>query len=81
MLSTTVEKPMIDLTEAIERAKGFAVRILGQQTYSLEEIDSENYNGRNVWALTLGYPKRPPSGLESLPQSITTVFGPQQFEY
>lgn len=72
---------MIDITEATKNAQAFAVRMLGHQTYSLEEIDSEEYKGRDVWALTLGYPKRPPSGPASLQESFTTIFGPQQLEY
>ena len=81
VLSTSVENPMIDITEATKKAKQYAVQVLGQQTYSLEEIDSEEYKGREVWALTLGYPKRPLSVPESLAQSMATVVGPQELEY
>jgi hypothetical protein len=72
---------MIDIITATNKAKEYAVQVLGQQTYSLEEIDSDEYKGRDVWALTLGYPKRPISGAESFSQSMATILGPQPLEY
>lgn len=72
---------MIDITEATRKAKEYAMQVLGVQTYSLEEIDSEEYKGREVWALTLGFPKRQPNGPESLAQSMASIFGPQHLDY
>jgi len=45
---------MIELKAAVESAKAYARDVLGAAEPSLEEIERENYKGREVWRITLG---------------------------
>jgi hypothetical protein len=49
---------MIDPKRAVQIAKEQAVGLLGEQPYNLEELDREDYNGRDVWKVTLSYPDK-----------------------
>ncbi len=49
---------MIGGQEAFVRACEYAVEMLGKQEYSLEEIEQDEYRGRIVWRVTVGFPKR-----------------------
>ena len=55
---------MISVQEAFERAKGYAREVLGDMNYTLEEVEQDAYKGRQVWRLTLGFPKRRPTAPE-----------------
>ena len=48
---------MIDAKEAITIAKSKAAEMLSQGSLSLEELEREVYNGRDVWSITLSYPR------------------------
>jgi hypothetical protein len=53
---------MLDVKQAVQIAKERAAEILGV-IGSLEEIQREEYNGRDVWSITLGVPRN----LDQLP--------------
>lgn len=48
---------MIDARNAVEVAKQQAIFMLGQRHANLEEIERESYNGREVWSITLSFPR------------------------
>jgi hypothetical protein len=50
---------MIEAKEAVQIAKQRAADMLGQNTFSLEEIEREPYRDREVWGITLGFPRDP----------------------
>jgi hypothetical protein len=50
---------MIDVKEAVARAKKGAQEMLGPSMWSLEEIERESYRDREVWSITLGFPRDP----------------------
>ena len=54
---------MIDSKQAVEFAKHHAAHILGESQPSLEEIERDTYKDREVWSITLGFPR----DLEKLP--------------
>ena len=37
---------------------------LGDNPYTLEEVEQDSYKGRQVWRITLGFPKRRPTAPE-----------------
>jgi hypothetical protein len=47
---------MVDVKHAVQIANEKAVEILGVAG-SLEEIQREDYNVRDAWSLTLGFPR------------------------
>ena len=47
---------MISNKEAVNKAKEFAAQLLDAQKLSLEEIELDNHNGKDVWNITLGFP-------------------------
>jgi len=47
---------MIDVKQAVQIAKEHALNMLGQKT-TLEEIERQSYNNRDVWTITLGLPR------------------------
>ena len=55
---------MITVQEAFTRAQEYAREILGDMTYTLEEVEMDSYKDRPVWRITLGFPKRRPSAPE-----------------
>jgi len=48
---------MIDARNAVEAAKQQALFMLGQPHANLEEIERETHNGRDVWSITLSFPR------------------------
>jgi hypothetical protein len=49
---------MIPVQEAFTRAKEYARELLGDKEYTLEGLEQDSYKGRQVWRVTLGFPKR-----------------------
>ena len=48
---------MIKAKDAVEIAKQRAADMLGQGEFNLEEIERESYKGRDVWNITLSFPR------------------------
>jgi hypothetical protein len=48
---------MIDAKQAVQVAKEKAAEMLSQGPSSLEEIERESYKGRDVWSITLSFPR------------------------
>ncbi len=48
---------MIDARSAVETAQRQALAMLGQPHTNLEEIERESHNGREVWSITLSFPR------------------------
>jgi len=46
---------MIDVKQAVQVAKEKAADMLGQRAFNLEEIERDNYKGRDVWGITLSF--------------------------
>jgi hypothetical protein len=55
---------MVTMQEAFTRAQEYARGVLGDMPYTLEEVEQDSYKGRQVWRITLGFPKRRPSAPE-----------------
>jgi hypothetical protein len=51
------ERIMIDAKNAAQIAKQQAAGMLDQGSTSLEEIEREVYKDREVWSITLGFPR------------------------
>lgn len=49
---------MVTLQEAFTQAQAYAREVLGEKEYTLEEVEKDAYKGRQVWRITLGFPKR-----------------------
>ncbi len=49
---------VISTQDAFARARHYAVELLGEKDYTLEEVEQDVYKGRRVWLITLGFPKR-----------------------
>jgi len=52
---------MVTVQEAFSRAQEYASGVLGDMPYTLEEVEQDSYKGRQVWRITLGFPKRRPT--------------------
>jgi hypothetical protein len=48
---------VIDAKIAVLRAQQHAVEVLGQTKSNLEEIERETYKDREVWCITLSFPR------------------------
>jgi hypothetical protein len=48
---------VIDVKAAVMSAKHHAIEMLGQSESSLEEIERETYRAREVWSITLSFPR------------------------
>ena len=48
---------MIEAPRAVQIAQQQAELMLGQRNTNLEEIERESYNGREVWDITLSFPR------------------------
>lgn len=46
------------MQEAFTRAREYATEVLGDKEYTLEEVERDVYKGREVWRITVGFPKR-----------------------
>ena len=47
---------MIEVKEAVQRAKNYSNDVLGPLNPSIEEIERDSYKGHDIWKITLGYP-------------------------
>ena len=48
---------MIQAKQAVQIAKEKATEMLGQGSSGLEEIERESYKDRDVWSITLSFPR------------------------
>ena len=48
---------MIDVKNAVQRAREEAAVVLGAAQCNLEEIEREVYNGHEIWSITLSLPR------------------------
>ena len=48
---------MIDAKQALQIAKQRAADMLGQSNFKLEEIERDSYRDREIWSITLSYPR------------------------
>jgi len=48
---------MINIKEAVQLAHARAAEMLNQGFGNLEEIERESYKGREVWSITLSFPR------------------------
>ena len=53
---------MIDVKKAVLIAKQNAAEILDQSRTNLEEIEKDEYKGREIWSITLSYLRDPVPG-------------------
>jgi hypothetical protein len=67
---------MIDAKQAVEIAKLQAAEMLGETSTSLEEIERANYNGHDVWSITLSLPLDP-SRISPLTAPLVALAGGQ----
>lgn len=49
---------MIDVKQAIQIAKAKAAEMLNEDSSNIEEIERDFYKGRDVWSITLSFPRR-----------------------
>jgi hypothetical protein len=68
---------MVTVQEAFTRAQEYARELLGDKEYSLEEVEREDYKGREVWRITLGFPKR----RAAAPELMRAIAGALPLEY
>ena len=68
---------MVSVQEAFARAQEYACQVLGDMPYTLEEVEQDSYKGRQVWRITLGFPKRRPTA----PELIRTLGAGLPLEY
>lgn len=61
---------MVTAQEAFTRASEYARELLGDMPYSLEEVEQDSYKGRQVWRITLGFPKRRPVAAPELIRAL-----------
>lgn len=70
---------MIDSKQAFQLAKQEATGMLGERTFRLEEIERDTYKGREVWRVTLGYPRE--KSLTEVVSSLgSLVLGPLEYK-
>ena len=66
---------MIDAKQAVQIAKQRAADLLGQNVFNLEEIERGLDNARDVWSITLSFPR----DLDAL--SAITRLGADRLQY
>jgi hypothetical protein len=70
---------MIDSKQAFQFAKQEATGMLGERFFRLEEIERDTYKGREVWRVTLGYPRE-----KSLAEAVSSLgalaLGPLEYK-
>jgi len=49
---------MINVQKAVQIAQEQARQVLGELHTNLEEIERETHNGREVWSITLSFPRQ-----------------------
>jgi len=57
---------MIDAKQATHFAMHAAADMLGQTHFNLEELERETHNDREVWSITLSFPRNAASALVRL---------------
>ena len=67
---------MIDATQAVQIAKQRAAEMLDPNNFKLEEIQRETCKDRDVWSLTLSYPR----DLDQLSQMARLATDPIQYK-
>jgi len=55
---------MVTVQEAFTRATEYAREVLGDLPFTLEEVEQDSYRDRQVWRITIGFPKRRPTAPE-----------------
>jgi hypothetical protein len=68
---------MVSVQEAFAHAQEYAREVLGDMPYTWEEIEQDSYKGRQVWRITLGFPKRRPTA----PEFIRSIGAALPLEY
>lgn len=59
---------MIDAKQAVQIAKEKAVEMLNQTPINLEELERDSYKGRDVWSITLSFPREQPNSWRFFPE-------------
>jgi hypothetical protein len=67
---------MIDAKQAVQIAKQRAADVLGQGSVTLEEIERETHKDREVWGITLSFPR----DLSQLPPIAAIGADPLQYK-
>jgi len=67
---------MVTVQEAFHRAVAYAREVLGGDDFTLEEVERDRYKDKDVWCITLGFPKRRP-----VPSELARVFANLPREY
>ena len=68
---------VISTQDAFTRSKQYATELLGEREYTLEEVEQDVYKDRQVWRITLGFPKR----RVSAPELIRSIEASLPLEY
>ena len=66
---------MIDAKQAVQIAKTKALEMLGQGSSNLEEVERELYKDRDVWSITLSFPR----DMDQVP--VLARFGADPLQY
>ena len=56
---------MVDVKQAAESARAYAREVLGAYDFSLEEVERDEWKGRDVWLITLGFPVQRPAAVQN----------------
>lgn len=67
---------MIDAKQAVQIAMARAEEMLGPATFNLEEVEKEEFEEREVWGVTLSFPKEP----DALAQAAHAGTDPLQYK-
>jgi len=67
---------MIDAPTAVRKAKEQAVLMLGQTHTNLEEVERDSHNDREVWSITLSFPRN----LDQLSPMARVAVDPLQYK-
>ena len=70
---------MIDAKQAVQLARSKAFEMLGSGPWGLEELERDSYRDREVWSVTLSYP-RDMDKLAALGQLASLGLGPLQYK-
>jgi len=49
---------MVTLKEAFQNAVEYGRQVIGDFQFTLEEVERDTYKDKDVWCITLGFPKR-----------------------
>jgi chorismate mutase len=67
---------VIDMKQAVQIARQSAADILGKTETSLEELSRDHFQDRDVWSITLSFPRDP----KSVPPT-ESILGKGFFQY